>query len=154
MWVCSWHGSGGFIKREGRARDNEVSIGHVSVLFSTSLGFLVWFVWTPEPDSRYWFLSIWKQILVCRLIDRPVRPLIANGFNHETQILVWVSSYNTTILSLFVDAMQVYGSDLVTFFILCCHWTKVPIIDLGSLYCKKTENVILTRCMWLWGHRC
>jgi polyribonucleotide nucleotidyltransferase len=75
--------SGGFIKREGRARDNE--------------------------------------ILVCRLIDRPVRPLIANGFNHETQILVWVSSYNTTILSLFVDAMQVYGSDLVTFFILCCH---------------------------------
>ncbi|CAK9275031.1 unnamed protein product, partial [Sphagnum jensenii] len=48
--------SGGFIKREGRARDNE--------------------------------------ILVCRLIDRPVRPLIANGFNHETQILVWVLSYD------------------------------------------------------------
>jgi hypothetical protein len=35
------HGSGGFIKREGRARDNEVSIGHVHVLFSASLGFLV-----------------------------------------------------------------------------------------------------------------
>lgn len=48
--------SGGFIKREGRARDHE--------------------------------------ILVCRLIDRPIRPMIAHGFHHETQILVWVLSYD------------------------------------------------------------
>ncbi|KAL2631818.1 hypothetical protein R1flu_016504 [Riccia fluitans] len=48
--------SGGFIKREGRARDHEV--------------------------------------LVCRLIDRPIRPMIAKGFNHETQILSWVLSYD------------------------------------------------------------
>ncbi|KAG0575011.1 hypothetical protein KC19_VG310800 [Ceratodon purpureus] len=48
--------SGGFIKREGRARDHEV--------------------------------------LVCRLIDRPMRPMIARGFHYETQILVWVLSYD------------------------------------------------------------
>ncbi|KAG0595170.1 hypothetical protein M758_UG145500 [Ceratodon purpureus] len=48
--------SGGFIKREGRARDHE--------------------------------------ILVCRLIDRPIRPMIAHGFYHEIQILVWVLSYD------------------------------------------------------------
>lgn len=48
--------SGGFIKREGRARDHE--------------------------------------ILVCRLIDRPIRPMIPHGFHHETQILVWVLSYD------------------------------------------------------------
>lgn len=48
--------SGGFFKREGRARDHE--------------------------------------ILICRLIDRPLRPMIAKGFNYETQILSWVLSYD------------------------------------------------------------
>lgn len=48
--------SGGFIKREGRAKDNE--------------------------------------ILICRLIDRPLRPTIMKGFYHETQILSWVLSYD------------------------------------------------------------
>jgi hypothetical protein len=63
--------------------------------------------------------------------------LIANGFNYETQILVWVSSYNTTILSLFVDAMQVYGFDLVTFFILCCHLNKSANLLFGVLVLQK-----------------
>lgn len=48
--------SGGFFKREGRAKDHE--------------------------------------ILICRLIDRPLRPMIAKGFNHDTQILSWVFSYD------------------------------------------------------------
>eukprot|EP01018_Ginkgo_biloba_P024138 Gb_15670 [translate_table: standard] len=48
--------SGGFIKREGRAKDHE--------------------------------------ILICRLIDRPLRPTILKGFYHETQILSWVLSYD------------------------------------------------------------
>ncbi|BFI33697.1 polyribonucleotide nucleotidyltransferase [Marchantia polymorpha subsp. ruderalis] len=34
------------------------------------------------------------EVLVCRLIDRPIRPMIAKGFNHETQILSWVLSYD------------------------------------------------------------
>ncbi|KAE9465749.1 hypothetical protein C3L33_02352, partial [Rhododendron williamsianum] len=46
--------SGGFFKREGRARDHEV--------------------------------------LICRLIDRPLRPTMLKGFYHETQILSWVYS--------------------------------------------------------------
>uniref|UniRef100_A0A6U3D5C1 polyribonucleotide nucleotidyltransferase n=1 Tax=Entomoneis paludosa TaxID=265537 RepID=A0A6U3D5C1_9STRA len=34
------------------------------------------------------------EILVCRLIDRPIRPLIAAGWRHETQLLSWVLSYD------------------------------------------------------------
>ncbi|KAL9182652.1 hypothetical protein ACHAXT_013304 [Thalassiosira profunda] len=34
------------------------------------------------------------EILVCRLIDRPLRPLIAEGWRHETQLLSWVLSYD------------------------------------------------------------
>ncbi|KAG2631909.1 probable polyribonucleotide nucleotidyltransferase 1, chloroplastic isoform X1 [Panicum virgatum] len=48
--------SGGFFKREGKAKDHEV--------------------------------------LVCRLIDRPLRPTMPNGFYYETQILSWVFSYD------------------------------------------------------------
>nr|prf 100RNP protein [Spinacia oleracea] len=48
--------SGGFFKREGRPKDNEV--------------------------------------LVCRLIDRPLRTTMLKGFYHETQILSWVLSYD------------------------------------------------------------
>ncbi|VVA36258.1 PREDICTED: polyribonucleotide nucleotidyltransferase [Prunus dulcis] len=48
--------SGGFFKREGRAKDHEV--------------------------------------LISRLIDRPLRPTMLNGFYHETQILSWVLSYD------------------------------------------------------------
>lgn len=48
--------SGGFFKREGRAKDHEV--------------------------------------LICRLIDRPLRPTMMKGFYHDTQILSWVLSYD------------------------------------------------------------
>ncbi|XP_057506945.1 probable polyribonucleotide nucleotidyltransferase 1, chloroplastic isoform X2 [Actinidia eriantha] len=48
--------SGGFFKREGRTKDDEV--------------------------------------LICRLIDRPLRPTMLKGFYHETQILSWVLSYD------------------------------------------------------------
>ena len=33
-----------------------------------------------------------KEILTCRMIDRPVRPLFPEGFNHETQIVALVLS--------------------------------------------------------------
>ncbi|TVU41572.1 hypothetical protein EJB05_15101, partial [Eragrostis curvula] len=48
--------SGGFFKREGKAKDHEV--------------------------------------LICRLIDRPLRPTMPKGFYYETQILSWVFSYD------------------------------------------------------------
>lgn len=35
-----------------------------------------------------------NEILVARLIDRPIRPMIADGWQHETQILAWVLSYD------------------------------------------------------------
>ena len=34
------------------------------------------------------------EILVCRLIDRPLRPLIAEGWRQDTQLLSWVLSYD------------------------------------------------------------
>ncbi|CAB9518869.1 Polyribonucleotide nucleotidyltransferase (Partial), partial [Seminavis robusta] len=34
------------------------------------------------------------EILTCRLIDRPLRPLINSGWRHETQLLNWVLSYD------------------------------------------------------------
>lgn len=34
------------------------------------------------------------EVLTCRLIDRPLRPLIAEGWRHETQLLNWVLSYD------------------------------------------------------------
>jgi polyribonucleotide nucleotidyltransferase len=34
------------------------------------------------------------EILTCRLIDRPLRPLIQAGWRHETQLLSWVLSYD------------------------------------------------------------
>ncbi|KAL2464293.1 Polyribonucleotide nucleotidyltransferase 1 [Forsythia ovata] len=34
------------------------------------------------------------EVLICRLIDRPLRPTMIQGFYHETQILSWVLSYD------------------------------------------------------------
>ncbi|XP_048333222.2 polyribonucleotide nucleotidyltransferase 1, chloroplastic isoform X2 [Ziziphus jujuba] len=34
------------------------------------------------------------EVLICRLIDRPLRPTMMKGFYHETQILSWVLSYD------------------------------------------------------------
>ncbi|KAK8458967.1 hypothetical protein SEVIR_2G049200v4 [Setaria viridis] len=34
------------------------------------------------------------QVLVCRLIDRPLRPTMPKGFYYETQVLSWVFSYD------------------------------------------------------------
>ena len=34
------------------------------------------------------------EILVARIMDRPIRPMIAEGWTHETQLLSWVLSYD------------------------------------------------------------
>ncbi|XP_062118478.1 polyribonucleotide nucleotidyltransferase 1, chloroplastic-like [Humulus lupulus] len=34
------------------------------------------------------------ELLICRLIDRPLHPTMLKGFYHETQILSWVLSYD------------------------------------------------------------
>ncbi|GAB4858002.1 Purine nucleoside phosphorylase [Ancistrocladus abbreviatus] len=34
------------------------------------------------------------EVLICRLIDRPLRPTMLKGFYHEIQILSWVFSYD------------------------------------------------------------
>jgi polyribonucleotide nucleotidyltransferase len=32
--------------------------------------------------------------LIARLIDRPIRPVIADGWQHDTQLLAWLLSYD------------------------------------------------------------
>jgi polyribonucleotide nucleotidyltransferase len=56
------------------------------------------------------------EILTCRLIDRPLRPLIAEGWRHETQLLSWVLSYDGNrscdTLAILSNAAAVYLSDI------------------------------------------
>jgi len=56
------------------------------------------------------------EILTCRLIDRPLRPLIAPGWRHETQLLSWVLSYDglrsCDPLAITASAAALYLSDV------------------------------------------
>lgn len=56
------------------------------------------------------------EVLTCRLIDRPLRPLIADGWHHETQLLTWVLSYDgvrsSDALAITASATALYISDV------------------------------------------
>mmetsp|Transcript_126458 Transcript_126458/g.366102 ORF Transcript_126458/g.366102 Transcript_126458/m.366102 type:complete len:840 (-) Transcript_126458:159-2678(-) len=56
------------------------------------------------------------EVLTCRLIDRPLRPLIANGWRHETQLLSWVLSYDglrsCDPLAIIASSAALYISDI------------------------------------------
>eukprot|EP00526_Cylindrotheca_closterium_P008335 CAMPEP_0113608908 /NCGR_PEP_ID=MMETSP0017_2-20120614/4182_1 /TAXON_ID=2856 /ORGANISM="Cylindrotheca closterium" /LENGTH=835 /DNA_ID=CAMNT_0000517637 /DNA_START=80 /DNA_END=2587 /DNA_ORIENTATION=- /assembly_acc=CAM_ASM_000147 len=56
------------------------------------------------------------EVLTCRLIDRPLRPLIADGWRHETQLLSWVLSYDGVRscdpLAIVASSTAVYLSDV------------------------------------------
>ena len=47
------------------------------------------------------------EILVSRLIDRPLRPMIAEGWRHDTQLLSWVLSYDGETVP---DPLSICGS--------------------------------------------
>jgi polyribonucleotide nucleotidyltransferase len=56
------------------------------------------------------------EILTCRLIDRPLRPLIQKGWRHETQLLNWVLSFDglksSDPLAMTNAAVALYISDV------------------------------------------
>lgn len=56
------------------------------------------------------------EVLTCRLIDRPIRPLITEGWRHETQLLSWVLSYDgirsCDPLAIVASAAALYISDI------------------------------------------
>jgi len=56
------------------------------------------------------------EVLTCRLIDRPIRPLIAEGWRHDTQLLSWVLSYDglrsCDPLAIIASASALYISDV------------------------------------------
>mmetsp|Transcript_53195 Transcript_53195/g.57731 ORF Transcript_53195/g.57731 Transcript_53195/m.57731 type:complete len:774 (+) Transcript_53195:30-2351(+) len=56
------------------------------------------------------------EVLTCRLIDRPLRPLIADGWRHDTQLLSWVLSYDGAHscdpLAIIASSAALYISDI------------------------------------------
>lgn len=48
-----------------------------------------------------------KETLVSRLIDRPIRPMIKEGYHHDVQILAYVLSYDTTHAA---DILSILGA--------------------------------------------
>ena len=47
-----------------------------------------------------------KEILTCRLIDRPVRPLFPEGFSCETQIIAMVLSADPSAIQAFLPSLE------------------------------------------------
>jgi len=78
------------------------------------------------------------EILVCRLIDRPIRPLITSGWKHETQLLSWVLSYNgersCDSLAITANAAAVWLSDIPL--------TK-PVAGVEVGQCPETKKLLL-----------
>jgi hypothetical protein len=70
------------------------------------------------------------QVLVCRLIDRPLRPTMPKGFYYETQILSWV------IQCFFLYAYITYT------IILVCRYCTNYLIFICDLYCSYDETII------------
>jgi len=56
------------------------------------------------------------EILVCRLIDRPLRPLVDGGWRHDTQLLSWLLSYDgrrsCDVLAVTASAAALWLSDV------------------------------------------
>ena len=52
-----------------------------------------------------------KEILTCRLIDRPLRPLFPDGFYNEIQVIVHVLSLNPEVSADIVRAMRNLKAD-------------------------------------------
>jgi polyribonucleotide nucleotidyltransferase len=57
-----------------------------------------------------------KETITCRLIDRPIRPLFAEGYNSETQVIALVlsadESYDSDVLSITGASAALYLSDI------------------------------------------
>lgn len=78
------------------------------------------------------------EILTCRLIDRPLRPLIADGWRHETQLLSWVLSYDGVrscdTLAIVASSTALYLSDVPLH-------KAVAAVSVG--YNKETDTLLL-----------
>lgn len=82
------------------------------------------------------------EILVCRLIDRPLRPLIAAGWRHETQLLSWVLSYDGVRscdpLAIVSSAAALYLSDVPLTTPVAA--VQVGMLDDGTLLVNPTHE--------------
>ena len=54
-----------------------------------------------------------KEVLTCRLIDRPIRPLFAEGYRNETQVVAMVMSADSDNDS---DVLAITGASAALFF--------------------------------------
>lgn len=78
------------------------------------------------------------EVLTCRLIDRPLRPLIADGWRHETQLLSWVMSYDGLRSA---DPLAIVASSTALFL------SEIPLTKAVAAamvgYDKETETFLL-----------
>ena len=86
-----------------------------------------------------------KEILTSRLIDRPTRPLFADGFNDETQVMAMVlsadSDNNPDVIGLVAGAAALYLSEIP--FLNPVAAVRVGLID-GRLTANPTYAEIKT----------
>ena len=78
------------------------------------------------------------EVLTCRLIDRPLRPLIAEGWRHETQLLSWVMSYDGLRSA---DPLAIVASSAALFISEIPLTKAVAAASVG--YDKETDTFIL-----------
>lgn len=98
--------------RDSAPKDNidflPLSVEHVERFSSAGLTSGSWNKRDGRPAEH--------EILTCRLIDRPLRPLIKDGWRHETQLLSWVLSYDGVRscdpLAITASAAALYISDV------------------------------------------
>ena len=86
-----------------------------------------------------------KEILTSRLIDRPVRPLFAEGFKDETQVIAMVlsadSENNPDVIGLVAGTAALYLSDIP--FLAPVGAVRVGLID-GKLVTNPTYTEMKT----------
>lgn len=78
------------------------------------------------------------EVLTCRLIDRPLRPLVADGWRHETQLLSWVMSYDGLRSA---DPLAIVASSTALYISEVPLTTAVAAAMVG--FDKETETFIL-----------
>ena len=79
------------------------------------------------------------QVLICRLIDRPLRPTMLKGFNHETQILSWVKS-----LVIPPEEMP------FLYLVFCCLYILFQFASFGNqmlVFCGLLNNGVTNSCL-------
>ena len=82
-----------------------------------------------------------KAILASRLIDRPIRPLFADGFRNDVQVISMVMSVDQDCSS---EMAAMFGSSLSTYVFLTFHLKDRLLVSLSDVL---TMNLLLIQML-------